>query len=960
MKHARIEVKDKKEIYDAVAEGLKKDIRDLGIKGVDEVEYAVVYNFHGEFSKKDLINISADVLTDKVSQEYELTDASQSETKKGIHIVEIAYNPGVMDPVEQSALKAVKDAGINGIHSITTSKKYSIHGALSKKDIQEITERLLYNKVIQHVVSSREEQETSVSYRFQRIEVDILNADDAQLERVSRQGQLYLSLIEMRAVKEHFKKLKRNPTDCELEVIAQTWSEHCKHKTMMGSVEFNGCHIENLLKDTVMKVTKELDKTWCVSVFKDNAGIIKFDEEYNVCFKVETHNHPSALEPYGGAETGVGGVIRDPMGTGRGAKPIINTDIFCFGMPEAALESIPKGVLHPKRVLKGVVSGVRDYGNKMGIPTVNGAVCFDGRYTANPLVFCGNVGIMPAKFSFKKVSSGDLIVAVGGRTGRDGIHGATFSSAELTSESEKVSGAAVQIGNPITEKKMLDVLLKARDLELYEAITDCGAGGFSSAVGEMAEETGALVRLENIPLKYKGLRPWEIWVSEAQERMVLAVKPEKLEKLMEIFETENVEALVIGEFTGTKKLQIYYEKNEVVDLEMSFIHEGLPKITRKACWTEKTRDNNILLPEKSDLTNDLLDILASWNVCSKEWIIRQYDHEVQGGSVLKPLVGVHNDGPSDASITRPLLNSNKGIILANGINPFYGDIDPYWMSASVIDEALRQIVAVGGRVDKTALLDNFCWGNTEKPEQLGSLVRASQGCYDMAKVYGTPFISGKDSLNNEFNTGRETISIPPTLLISAISIMDDVRKSISSDIKKAGNLIYVIGITFQEMGASRYFLSRGEKGGAVPRVDPGESLKLMNTLSSAIEKGVVLSCHDSSEGGLAVCIAEMLFSGGLGARISLKNVPREECITRDDVILFSESNSRFVVEVSPKDKGNFENAMKETPYGFIGEVLENKELIIKGFDDEVVISADIDKLKEKWQAPFKNLMHEKK
>jgi len=958
MYYKRVEVKDKENIYDSVAEGLKKDILDLGIKTVKDVEYIQVYTLGGVFSSEELKRVADIVLTDKVSQENSHAGGFRTKHNKNMHVVEIAYNPGVMDPVEESTMKSIRDIGIHTVSSVSTSKKYVLFGKLTKKEVDTITDKLLYNKLIQHVVVHTEKKKELQAYKFRPFEIDIINAGDKKLKRLSKEGQLYLSLKEMKAIKAYFKKLKRNPTECELETLAQTWSEHCKHKTMMGAINYNGKRIKNLLKETVMKVTRDLKKPWCVSVFKDNAGVIKFDPKHNICFKVETHNHPSALEPYGGAETGIGGVIRDPLGTGRGAKPIINTDIFCFGMPDMPRSKVPTGALHPKRVMKGVVSGVRDYGNKMGIPTVNGAVCFDERYTGNPLVFCGNVGIMPSKYSFKKVSPGDLIVAVGGKTGRDGIHGATFSSAELTFESETISSTAVQIGNPITEKKVVDTLLKARDLDLYAAITDCGAGGFSSAVGEMGEKTGAEVYLEKAPLKYEGLKPWEIWVSEAQERMVLAVKPKNLKRLMNIFKSEDVEATVIGKFTNDKKLKLYYRKHKVADLDMSFVHDGLPRITRKAVWKTKKENKKVPFKEKRDLTKHLVKIISSWNVCSKEWIIRQYDHEVQGGSVLKPLIGVNNDGPSDASITRPILDSKKGIVLSNGINPCYGDIDPYWMAASAIDEAMRQIAAVGGDLDKVALLDNFCWGNTEKEDQLGKLVRASQACYDIAKVYKTPFISGKDSLNNEFNMGKRTVSIPSTLLISAIGVIDDVSKTVSSDMKEAGNLIYVIGKTRQELGGSQYYLTNGAKGGVVPRVDPIQSIKLMKKLTSAMKRGLVRSAHDCSEGGIAVSLAEMCFSGGLGAEVELKNAPKERSIKRSDVILFSESNSRFIVELSKDKQKAFERCMKNIPFGLIGSVKENNKLVIKGLKGNKIIDTDINTLKANWKKPISKVMHE--
>ena len=702
-----------------------------------------------------------------------------------------------------------------------------------------------------------------------------------------------------------------------------------------------------------MKATRELNRPWCVSVFKDNSGIIRFDDKYNVCFKVETHNHPSALEPYGGAGTGIGGVIRDPLGTGQGAKPIINTDVFCFGPPDYDHKKLPKGVLHPKRVMKGVVSGVRDYGNRMGIPTSNGAVLFDERYLGNPLVFCGNVGIMPKDTAGKSIDPGDFVVVVGGRTGRDGIHGATFSSGELTVESEEISSSAVQIGNPITEKKMADTILQARDEGLYKAITDCGGGGLSSAVGEMGEETGVDVELGNIPLKYKGLSYTEVWISEAQERMTLAVDPGKLERLLEVFKSENVEATVIGRFTDTKRLRLTYNSTVVADLDMEFLHNGLPKFERKAVWTEP-RHKEPVLNEPKDLGSHLKKILSSPNVASKEWIIRQYDHEVQGGSVLKPLQGVTNDGPGDACITKPVLSSNKGVILSNGINPRYGLIDPYHMAASVIDEALRQIISVGGDLDRVAILDNFCWGNTDKPDSLGGLVRAARACYDMAKAYSVPFISGKDSLNNEFAAGGETIAIPPTLLISAIGVMKDVTKAVTMDLKKKGGLIYIVGITKDELGGSHYYYINGELGRNVPQVDAKNARRIMETLSRATAAGIVRSCHDCSEGGIGVAVAEMAFSGGLGAAIELESAPCAKGLDRDDKILFSESNTRFIVEIEKKDKAAFEKIMDGAPFGLVGKVTDSGRFIVTGLKGAKVLDEDIGDLKKAWQRTFKN------
>jgi phosphoribosylformylglycinamidine synthase len=717
-------------------------------------------------------------------------------------------------------------------------------------------------------------------------------------------------------------------------------------------MDFEGkqIHFDNLLKETVFKATKDLNKPWCISVFADNAGVIEFDDESAVCFKVETHNHPSALDPYGGAATGIGGVIRDPMGTGLGARPVANTDIFCFGDPNMKLEDVPKGVLHPRRVMKGVVAGVRDYGNRMGIPTVNGAIYFDDRYMANPLVFCGDIGIMDKNKCFKQPQTGSFIIVVGGRTGRDGIHGATFSSGEMTHEHETVFSHAVQIGNAITEKKMLDVLVQANELGLYEAITDCGAGGLSSAVGEMGEKLGAEVDLEKVPLKYAGLNYTEIWISEAQERMVVSVRPENLDAIMKIFAGENVEATVIGKFTDDRKLRLRYNGTEVGTLDMEFLHEGVPKYSRKAVW--KTTQNSKLKTQnygKDNYNDELLAILSSYNVASKEWVIRQYDHEVQGASVVKPLTGVTNDGPGDAAVIRPKYESDKGIAISCGMNPCYGDLDPYWMALAGIDEAIRNLVCVGARFDRIALLDNFCWGDCTRPETLGSLVRAAQACYDGAIAFDSPFVSGKDSLNNEFlRDDGKRISIPSTLLISAISIVDDVNKCVTMDAKKAGNMLFVVGETKNELGGSHYSPLEHQ----VPKVDLKMAPKIARRISEAISKGLVASCHDCSEGGLAVALAEMAFAGGLGIEADLRGLPASKDCESVEQRLFSESNSRYIVEVEPKNYDGFAKLMLNLPFGQVAKVTEAYTLVVKDNRGKKVIDAEISLLKNAWQKTF--------
>jgi phosphoribosylformylglycinamidine synthase len=946
----RVEVSVKQGFADPRSEGLQKDILDLGIKSVSKAKVSSIYLLEGTLNDNELRLICGELLTDPIVEEY---TTQESPAPKGARLVEVAYNPGVMDPVEDSVKKGITDLGINNITAVRTAKKYLLWGDISDDTLKSICDKLLVNSIVQHIIAHKEAVALpSATYKFKLEKIDITRMDDSALMELSK-GRFWLNIQEMRIIQDYFKKLGRQPTDVELETLAQTWSEHCIHKTFKAKITLGKKVIDNLMKSTVMKVTQELNKPWCLSVFKDNAGVIDFDGRYAVCFKVETHNHPSAVEPYGGAATGIGGVIRDPLGTGLGAFPILNTDVFCFGPPDYPYDKLPKGVLHPRRIFKGVRAGVADYGNRMGIPTSNGSIFFDERYIGNPLVYCGTVGIMPKSMSQKGMQKpGDLVVVAGGKTGRDGIHGVTFASGELDKQSETLSQSSVQIGNPIVEKKTLDAIIQARELGLYRRITDCGGGGLSSAVGEMAEETGVRVNLEKVPLKYAGLSYMEIWVSESQERMLLAVPPDKIDQLMAIFRKEDVEASIIGEFTDNKRLQLYYNGNLVCDLDMEFLHNGLPQLERDALWQPTLNPEPDFSPP-ADLAEDLKKILGSWNVCSKEWVIRQYDHEVQGTSVLKPLVGASNDGPGDAAIIRPLADSKKGIIISNGINPKYGDIDTYWMAASAIDEALRQIIAVGGSLDEVALLDNSCWGNPEKPDRLGTLVRAMQACYDVASVYGTPFISGKDSLYNEYETGKESICIPPTLLISAMGVMDDINKAVSMDCKQAGNLIYIVGATYRELGGSHYYAIHGYVGNSVPRVHPKKGLKLMNALATATKKGLVKACHDLSEGGIGVAAAEMAFAAGLGMALNLKDVPLGDVIDRDDFVLFSESNTRFLVEIAAKDKEAFESALKGNALAAIGRVTKDKKLEITGRDGKIIVKAGINELKEAWQKPLR-------
>jgi phosphoribosylformylglycinamidine synthase len=927
------------------------------------------YLLDGPLDEVHLETLLEKLLVDPLVEDCRAGELNFSQKLKETRVT-VLLKPGVMDPVAQSVVDAAADLGVP-LQSVRTFRRYLFNPSLLREaDRDTLFRKVLANEAIEQTIEGPlhlDHLTLGSTYTFHLITVPLRQQGDAGLIEISRSGQLSLTLAEMKAIQEHFRTQGRDPTDAELETLAQTWSEHCSHKTLKGQIDFDGRRINNLLKETIFGATQEIRRRlgqddWCVSVFEDNAGVVRFDDKFNVCFKVETHNHPSAIEPYGGANTGIGGVIRDPLGTGLGAKPICNTDVFCFAPPDTPPESLPAGVLHPKKVMKGVVAGVRDYGNRMGIPTVNGAVCFDPRYLGNPLVFCGTVGLIPVERCHKEAMPGDLIVAVGGRTGRDGIHGATFSSIELSAESEKVSGGAVQIGNAITEKKLLDVILQARDQGLYHAITDCGAGGFSSAVGEMGEKIGASVHLDRAPLKYEGLSYTEIWISEAQERMVLAVPPGNWPSLQALCRSEDVEATVIGNFEATGRLRLFYHEQQVADLDMNFLHNGRPTVVRQATLvsggvvSDKSapHHHSPLTTHHSPLTdfNDILQkILSSPNVCSKEWIIRQYDHEVQGGTVIKPLVGSKEDGPGDAAVITPVLGSSKGLAIGCGLNPYFGDLDPYHMAALAIDEAVRNVVAVGADPARIALLDNFCWGNTDRPEVLGSLVRAAEACRDVALAYGMPFISGKDSLNNEFHAGDRHIIIPPTLLISAMGIVPDVRRCVTMDFKAPGNVLLLVGESRDEMGGSHYQLVRGGvfNGGAVPKVDLKQAPEIFRKLHEAIRVGLVRSCHDLSEGGLAVALAETAFAGGFGADITgLAGLKLP-----DEVALFSESPTRFVLEVAPDMVDKVFAIFGALPVQKLGNVCKEPRLRIAGANGEWIIWAALDALKDAWQKPLR-------
>jgi len=864
--------------------------------------------------------------------------------------LEVVRRPGVMDPTAQSVTRAAAALGLEVSH-VRSWTGFLFPGNSDPAQLQLIGEELLANDIVEELrleptTGVPPASELSASESTLR-HIPLIAADGEQLERISVDGCLALDRVEMRAVQEHFVGLGREPTDIELETLAQTWSEHCKHKTLTGLVDYEGEPHDNLLKSTIARATHELDRDFCRSVFVDNAGVVDFDDGHYLTFKVETHNHPSALEPYGGAGTGMGGVLRDTMGTGLGARPVASTDVFCFGPHDLPAEELPQGCMHPRRIMKGVVSGVRDYGNRMGIPTVNGAVCFDKRYVGNPIVYCGSVGLLPVEHLPKAVGAGDLIVVAGGATGRDGIHGATFSSLELHSESETVSSGAVQIGNAIEEKRLLDAQMQARDRGLYSSVTDCGAGGLSSAVGEMGEQVGAHIVLDTVPLKYHGLTYTEIWISEAQERMVFSVPPEHRDEILALFASEDVPATVIGTFDGSGRLTAEYNGVEVMNLTMAFVHDGLPRQTRTA--TRRVRQlSDPTLPGVDQAGALLLGLLAMPNIASKEWVIRQYDHEVQAGSVIKPLVGPQRDGPSDAAVCAPVLGSRKAFSLGCGINPWLGDVDPYRMTLHAMDEALRNVVAVGGDPTRASILDNFSWGNCEKPDNLGDLVEACLACYDGAMAYRTPFISGKDSLNNDYRVGAESLSIPPTLLITALALVDDLGGTASMDLKAPGNALVMVGMSGPELGGSHLARHLGASGAEVPPVDLTLAPGLLSTVHGAVAAGDVAACHDLSEGGLAVAAAEMAFAGCLGAELDLAPMP-----CRGDVDslrkLFGEGATRFLIEVRPENQGALLARLEGVPHAVIGRTVETPTLTIVDGSTEL-LSEPIEALRQAFTA----------
>ena len=951
--HVRVEAENPR--YDGHGRAVLADIHRLGLTHIEAVAASRIYFLTGPLEEADVRLVAHDLLADPVA-EVHVIERGFSPRDGPSAAIEVHPRPGVMNPVALSTKAAVtrmlRKRGSVGsrIDEVHTARRYRIIGARSAEELERIAGQVLANGCVETWYVQGLGREDRIPERFPAPpdrgfslrRVSLRDLDDQALMRLSREAHLFLSLAEMHAIRDHFRALDRDPTDLELETFAQTWSEHCVHKTLKSTIEYSGddfgrpgsieARFVNLLKDTIVRATSELKRDWCLSVFVDNAGIVAFDDEFGIAVKVETHNHPSAIEPYGGASTGVGGCIRDIMGCGLGGKPIASTDVFCLAPPDYDPARIPKDVLHPRRVLKGVVSGVRDYGNRMGIPTVNGAIHFDERYLANPLVFCGCVGLIPRARIAKTTDPGDYIVLAGGRTGRDGIHGATFSSAELTDTHADEFSHAVQIGNAVEEKKLLDALLLARDHEagcLFSALTDCGAGGISCAIGEMAAELGAEVSLDTVPLKYHGLRYDEIWISEAQERMIFSVPPDRLDTFLSVFADEEVEATVVGRFTNDRILRVRYQGTIVGEIALDFLHHGIPRQVRRASWRRSLNRRNEqqdAADHAYDANERLLSTLHNGNVASKEWVIRQYDHEVQGRSVIKPLAGP-GSGPADAAVLRPRHDRDRGIAIGCGLCPEIGDDDPYWMAVCAVDEALRNVICVGADPDRTAILDNFCWPKCDSQESLGALVRACRGAADAALAFGLPFVSGKDSLNNQFamspdearRTGLpQNMVIPYTLLITAVGIVADVRRCVSSDLKRPGSVLVFASAPVRQAGLNA-------------------AHDLHQRVARLIGEGKVLAAHDVSDGGLAVTVAEMCIAGNLGASVRLDDASFDHS-------LFAPIPTSYVLEMSQSDA---------TASGLpvIGRIDAEPRLDIQTSGRRVVDAA-VSELARAWRAPL--------
>lgn len=937
------------------------------IKGIEKIRVVDVYTIEQPITAPDKLEECLKSFTNPVTQRSFVIEKSRAPANDYWDVVgnfdwalEIGYLPGVTDNIGHTASE-LTELTLNDHRDIFSSRLLLINGNISEADVKAIAAEL-HNPLIQRATNKNNTQfksDNGMGITIPKVVLDnkgiavdkvpLINARDEELIEIgkngianadgTRRGPLGMSLVYMKAAQDYFKAEGREPTDVELETLAQTWSEHCKHTIFASPIdEIKDGLYKHYIKGATNEIRKARgDDDFCISVFSDNSGGIIFDDNYMITDKVETHNSPSALDPFGGAITGIVGVNRDCMGFGQGAKPVLNRYGFCLADPRTS----PKfyrgknkinATLSPDTIMKGVVAGVEAGGNQSGIPTPQGFMYFDDRYVGKPLVFAGTVGIIPREINgkpshVKSAKQGDRIIMVGGKVGRDGIHGATFSSVALD---EGSPATAVQIGDPITQKKFSDAIVKEiRDLGLYNAITDNGAGGLASSVGEMGESSGGFaLALDKVPLKYPGMQPWEIWISESQERMTMAVPPQNVDKLITLLAKRGVEAWDIGEFNNNGRAKLTWDRDTVMDISMEFLHDGNPETPLVTTFTrggEKEPD----FAEPQDYNATLMEMLARLNICSKEFVAAQYDHNVQGSAVLGPLQGKGRVF-ADATVSRPVLNSKHVAVLSQGLAPRYSDIDTHHMARAALDSAVRYAIAAGGDIDHLALLDNICWCSSDEPERLGQLKRAMAAIYHLAKTYRTPFISGKDSMFNDFkgydaDNNPVHIAIPPTLLISGIGVIKDVAQAVSLDPKQAGDLVYLLGETKDELGASEYYNHLGYLGNNVPEMHDDVNYKLYRALSAANKKQLCASAMGVGFGGVGVTLAKKATASGLGMDITLSED------LRLDKALYSESQGRIVVTIAPQYKSEFEKMMGDYPYIYqIGTVTENPILRING------------------------------
>jgi phosphoribosylformylglycinamidine synthase subunit PurSL len=921
--------------------------RSLSIDGLDEVHTSKVYRLQG-ISESEARMLARHLLSDPVSEQFAVNSRLPYVSPL---VAEVAYRPGVMNPEAESIIKAAHDLGVTDIEAADSSTEYAFVGKIGIDELNKIMTRLLVNKTVQMPIYETPETLLHEGKSGPINIIPVISATEADLKELSK-DKLFLNADEMRAIQEHFMGLGRNPTDAELEIIAARWSEHCGHKTFNAKVIVDGVEKEPLFKRIKDAATAQFgDKV--VSAFADNSGVIRFYDGMAICGKVETHNSPSAIEPYGGAMTGSGGVFRDVMGTGQGAKTIISTDMFCLGPPDLEEASLPEGCLHPDYIQRRVVQGVRDYGNRMGIPTGNGSLHFHPDFRAKPTVIVGAYGILPENRAEKgEPQMGDQVVVIGGRTGRDGIHGATFSSGEMTERTINVNSSAVQIGNAIEEKRMFDALLAARDEGLIRALTDCGAAGFSSAIGELGEDIGVTVDISKAPLKYAGLDPWEIWLSESQERMAAAIAPYNIEAFLEICRMYNVEATVLGEFDGSHTLTVNYGDQNVAELDYEFLKHGLPERVMHAHWEQPAIDD--IKPDKPRHEEVWIDrfkaVLSHGNVCSKEPIVRQYDHGVQGGNVVSPFGGITQEGPNDALVVRPILGKPYGVVQSHGMNPILNRIDPYEGSVWATTEALSNYVAVGGNPEEVALVNNYIWPYPDE-EAMGSLDRSVDAVVHMMGVLKAPVISGKDSLSSTYRgKDGEVIKIPPVLCMSAFGGIPDVEITMTSDIKKPGkSILYLVGYTSEGMGGSTYYDVTGGSSADIPLIDLHNINSVLKSVHNGINSGNVLACHDVSEGGVATAVAEMTFGGQCGMKLQIPKGKDPE------TFLFSETAGCFIVEVESEDAAI--QAFGGVPHVYIGDT--SKTSLFNAFQagNGRLFTADVGELQRAWQQPTKEIFH---